>query len=175
MKIVVTGGAGFIGSCFVRLLMREEPDIEVVNLDKLTYAGNLENLAPVAGNSRLPIRQRRYLRSRTGEQATGGCAAGRNAYISPPSRTWTAASSRRNRCSTPIWAAHSRYWNASAAQQIGRYVHVSTDEVYGSLEEPHEADENYPLQAEQPVFGGQGGIGFVGAGLTTRHTSCRSW
>ena len=53
MKYLVTGGAGFIGSAFVRGLMSEEGDHEVVCLDALTYAGNLENLAPVADDARL--------------------------------------------------------------------------------------------------------------------------
>src|ERR1700748_3035980 len=48
MKLVVTGGAGFIGSAFVRMAIAE--GIQVVNLDKLTYAGNLENLAPIEGS-----------------------------------------------------------------------------------------------------------------------------
>src|SRR5947209_20623325 len=47
MKVLVTGGAGFIGSCFVRLALRTG-SFEIANLDKLTYAGNLENLAPIA-------------------------------------------------------------------------------------------------------------------------------
>src|SRR6516165_2556600 len=51
MKILVTGGAGFIGSAFVRMLIAET-DWRVVNLDKLTYAGNLENLAAVESNPR---------------------------------------------------------------------------------------------------------------------------
>ncbi|MCL0076899.1 dTDP-glucose 4,6-dehydratase, partial [Dehalococcoidia bacterium] len=50
MKILVTGGAGFIGSNFVCYVLREHPDWEVTNLDKLTYAGNLENLGDVEGN-----------------------------------------------------------------------------------------------------------------------------
>ena len=45
MKILITGGAGFIGSAFVRFTLREHPEDEVVCLDKLTYAGNLENIA----------------------------------------------------------------------------------------------------------------------------------
>lgn len=52
MKILVTGGAGFIGSNFVCYILRQHPDWEVANLDKLTYAGNLENLTDVGGNPR---------------------------------------------------------------------------------------------------------------------------
>src|ERR1039458_10783619 len=51
MKLLVTGGAGFIGSAFVRMAI-SETDLSVVNLDKLTYAGNLENLAEIDGNAR---------------------------------------------------------------------------------------------------------------------------
>src|ERR1700690_1149841 len=52
MKFLVTGGAGFIGSAFVRLLLGSRKPSQVVNFDKLTYAGNLENLTPIAGDSR---------------------------------------------------------------------------------------------------------------------------
>ncbi|MCV4933221.1 NAD-dependent epimerase/dehydratase family protein, partial [Escherichia coli] len=44
MKIFVTGGAGFIGSAFVRMVLEENPDLQVTNFDALTYAGNPENL-----------------------------------------------------------------------------------------------------------------------------------
>ncbi len=50
MKLLVTGGAGFIGSCFVRMALREGWSDELVNIDKLTYAGNLENLEAVASH-----------------------------------------------------------------------------------------------------------------------------
>mgnify|MGYP002662173113 FL=1 len=51
MRMLVTGGAGFIGSNFIRFLLNDRSDTEiVVNLDKLTYAGNLENLKDIAGN-----------------------------------------------------------------------------------------------------------------------------
>ena len=52
MKVLVTGGAGFIGSNFIRHLLASQCDVEVVNFDKLTYAGNAENLADIAGNRR---------------------------------------------------------------------------------------------------------------------------
>ncbi|MBC7084022.1 MAG: GDP-mannose 4,6-dehydratase [Firmicutes bacterium] len=52
MKILVTGGAGFIGSNFIRYALRNHPDWHVTNLDKLTYAGNLENLWDIEGSPR---------------------------------------------------------------------------------------------------------------------------
>ena len=52
MKLLVTGGAGFIGSNFIRHLLASRGEVEVVNFDKLTYAGNVENLADIAGNRR---------------------------------------------------------------------------------------------------------------------------
>ncbi|MGH9788858.1 MAG: GDP-mannose 4,6-dehydratase, partial [Candidatus Acidiferrales bacterium] len=52
MKLLITGGAGFIGSNFIRYLLGEHADVQVTNLDALTYAGNLENLADVADNPR---------------------------------------------------------------------------------------------------------------------------
>ena len=53
MRLLITGGAGFIGSTFVRFALNHLQPTQVVNIDKLTYAGNLENLADVAHDSRL--------------------------------------------------------------------------------------------------------------------------
>ena len=50
MRLLVTGGCGFIGSNFVRFLLKKYPDYKIINLDKLTYAGNLENLSGVEKN-----------------------------------------------------------------------------------------------------------------------------
>ena len=50
MRLLITGGAGFIGSNFVRYILGKYPEYQVINLDKLTYAGNLDNLADIADN-----------------------------------------------------------------------------------------------------------------------------
>ena len=60
MKIIVTGGAGFIGSNFVHHMVNKYPDYEIINLDLLTYAGNLENLKAGGGQAKLSVRQGRY-------------------------------------------------------------------------------------------------------------------
>jgi len=52
LKLLVTGGAGFIGSNFIRYILKEHPGWQIVNLDKLTYAGNLSNLKDFEGNLR---------------------------------------------------------------------------------------------------------------------------
>ena len=75
MKIFVTGGAGFIGSNFIRHVLGLGKGYAVVNYDKLTYAGNLANLESVADESRISFRQRRYLRRRRGRSSHGGCDA----------------------------------------------------------------------------------------------------
>ena len=62
-NVLVTGGAGFIGSNFIRLLINKEPDIKIINLDMLTYAGHLANLSDIL-NQKLFFCSWRYLRRR---------------------------------------------------------------------------------------------------------------
>ena len=64
MNLLVTGGAGFIGSAYVRLVRRARPDDLVVNVDVLTYAGNLENLRDLEGDAAPRLRARRHPRRR---------------------------------------------------------------------------------------------------------------
>ena len=57
MKLLVTGGAGFMGSNFIHYILKKYPDYEIINLDKLTYAGNLKNLTDVENNPRYKFRR----------------------------------------------------------------------------------------------------------------------
>ena len=155
MKILVTGGAGFIGSCFVRLAL-QDASTEIVNLDKLTYAGNLENLASVADNPRYRF------------QKADLCNQDELRKIfeetKPDAVVHFAAESHVDRSifsPHPVFETNLRgtfnLLETMRARPAGRFIHVSTDEVYGSLEPPLEADENFPLQPSSPYSASKAG------------------
>jgi dTDP-glucose 4,6-dehydratase len=156
MKLLVTGGAGFIGSAFVRLAIVTRPDMAVVNLDKLTYAGNLDNLREVAGSPRY-----RFV------QADIADAAAVNEIFStenPDAVVHFAAESHVDRSilsPEPVVRTNMvgtfTLLEAARARKTARFVHVSTDEVYGSIEAPHEADESYPLKTSSPYSASKAG------------------
>jgi len=156
MKLLVTGGAGFIGSAFVRLVLKEHPRFRVVNLDKLTYAGNLENLAEVAESPKY-----RFVK---GDIADGEAVEKLFAQEKPDAVVHFAAESHVDRSilsPEPVVRTnfHGTFCLLEAARRngAGRFLHVSTDEVYGSLEEPREADENYPLNPSSPYSASKAG------------------
>jgi dTDP-glucose 4,6-dehydratase len=162
MKILVTGGAGFIGSCFVRLAMKED-SIGIVNVDKLTYAGNLENLTQVAGNPRYRF-WKADLCDLDGLRAIFD-------EIKPDAVVHFAAESHVDRsifAPQPVFETNLRgtfnLLEAMRAQRVDRFVHVSTDEVYGSLEAPLEADEDFPLQASSPYSAAKAGSDLLALG-----------
>jgi len=155
MKILVTGGAGFIGSCFIRLAL-QDASTEVVNIDKLTYAGNLENLATVADNPRYRFQKADIcdldgLRQIFEETA-------------PDAVVHFAAESHVDRSifsPEPVFETNLRgtfnLLESMRARAVARFIHVSTDEVYGSLNAPLEADENFPLQPSSPYSASKAG------------------
>jgi len=156
MKIVVTGGAGFIGSAFIRMALAERPDIELVNLDKLTYAGNLENLESVAGNPRY-----RFVR---GDICDAGLVNWLLDEFPADAIVHFAAESHVDRSifsPHPVFETNLRgtftLLEAARLHRTPRFLHVSTDEVYGSLAEPFEADENFPLRPSSPYSASKAG------------------
>ena len=90
MKVLVTGGAGFIGSNFIRHLLGSDRSVEIINFDKLTYAGNPESLADIASTPPLLLCSRGHLR-RGGGELTFLAKDSIPLLISPPRRTSTAA------------------------------------------------------------------------------------
>ena len=147
MKIFVTGGAGFIGSNFIRHILGIGKNYTVVNYDKLTYAGNLANLESVADNPNYEFVKGDICDAAAVEAAMRGCDAvihfaaeshvDRSIYEPGPVI-------QTNVTGTFVLLEVARKISVS------RFVHVSTDEVYGDIPAGAFADENSPLQPSSP-------------------------
>jgi len=147
MKIFVTGGAGFIGSNFIRYVLETKKGFSVVNFDKLTYAGNLANLESVAHNPNYEFLRGDICDPVAAESAMRGCDA----------VVHFAAESHVDRSiyePAPVIQTNvtGTFVLLEAARKISvsRFVHVSTDEVYGDIPSGILADENFPLQPSSP-------------------------
>ncbi len=158
MKILVTGGAGFIGSAVIRHII-DNTDDSVVNVDKLTYAGNLESLASVSDNERYAFEQLDIcdraaldaLLQRHQPDAIMHLAA--ESHVDR-SIDGPAAFMETNIIGTyTLLEAARQYWNTldDTARQAFRFHHISTDEVYGDLEGPEDLfTETTPYAPSSP-------------------------
>ena len=155
MKILVTGGAGFIGSAVVRHIIENTTD-SVVNVDCLTYAGNLESLMSVEASNRYAFEEvnicdRAALdRVFTQHQPDAVMHLAAESHVDR-SITGPAAFIETNIVGTyTLLEATRDYWNKMSedAKQAFRFHHISTDEVYGDLPHPDEAPEGTDL----PMF-----------------------
>ena len=166
LKIIVTGGAGFIGSAVCRHLVRET-DAQVVNIDKLTYAANLRSLDPIADNPRY-----HFIRADICDRAAMEAAFARH---QPDAVMHLAAESHVDRSingsdafiQTNVVGTHTlleaarAYWAdlPKPRAQAFRFLHVSTDEVYGSLGPDGDFSETTRLRSILALLGLQGGRG----------------
>ncbi len=147
-KVLVTGGCGFIGSNFIRYLLDAEPTTHVINFDCLSYAGNLGNLADLADSPRYQfvrgdIADRELVREVVG---SGVCAIINFAAESHVDRSIHDATPfvRTNVLGTQVLL------DATRAFGVKRLVHISTDEVYGSLGATGFFTEQTPLAPNSP-------------------------
>jgi dTDP-glucose 4,6-dehydratase len=148
MKLLITGGAGFIGSNFVRYMLAKYPECRIINLDKLTYAGNLENLSGLENDSRHEFVQGDICDA---EIVAGILQRGVDAVIN------FAAESHVDRS-----ILHSQEFirtnvvgtlnllESCRKSKVGRYIQISTDEVYGSLGADGFFAESSPIAPNSP-------------------------
>ena len=152
MKLLITGGAGFIGSNFVRHIFNKYPDYTIINLDKLTYAGNLDNLkdiADIAGDGS----RYRFVRGDISDKAvvesilTDGVDAVIN--FAAESHVDRSIDDSKIFVDTNV-VGTTILLDACLKYKINRYVQISTDEVYGSLGPTGKFSEITPLAPNSP-------------------------
>lgn len=166
MKLLVTGGAGFIGSAFVRLAVKNRWATRLINLDKLTYAGNLENLISIEKDPGY-----RFVHGDICDTALVRLVLEEER---PDAIVHFAAESHVDRSilgpaafvETNVRGTFSLL-EAARALKTPRFLHVSTDEVYGSIEEPADADESYPLKPSSPYSASKAGSDLLALSYVT--------
>ena len=149
MRILVAGGAGFIGSNFIRYILGARGDWSVVNVDKLTYAGNLANLADMAGEPRYGFHRadicdaaevaRIFAQEKPEAVVNFAAETHVDRSIDDP-----ALFLRTNILGTQVLL------DAARKAKVARYLQISTDEVYGSLGATGEFSEESPLKPNSP-------------------------
>jgi dTDP-glucose 4,6-dehydratase len=146
--VLVTGGAGFIGSNFIRHLLTTDPNVRIINFDCLTYAGNLTNLTDIASDPRYTfikgdITDRDQVRLMMNSGITDIINFAAESHVDRSIQD-SGPFVRTNVIGTQVLLDAAREWN------IARYVHVSTDEVYGSLGSTGLFTEETPLHPNSP-------------------------
>jgi dTDP-glucose 4,6-dehydratase len=146
VKILITGGAGFIGSNFVHYLLGHHPDARVVVVDKLTYAGNLKNLDAVAGDPRFEF-VRLDICDPSLANALHGCDA--VVHFAAESHVDRSIEDAFPFMRTNVEGSW-RLVEQCRAARISRFLHVSTDEVYGSVGPEGAFTESSPIAPTSP-------------------------
>jgi len=148
LRILVTGGAGFIGSNFIRFFLKKYPDDAVVNLDKLTYAGNLDNVSEFDGDSRYE-----FVRGDVADPQALEAVFGRRldavVHFAAETHVDRSIADASDFVRTNVEGTYVLL-EAARRQRIGRFLHVGTDEVYGSVAPGHAADEEARLRPNSP-------------------------
>ncbi|MBH0044850.1 dTDP-glucose 4,6-dehydratase [Pseudoalteromonas sp. NZS11_1] len=159
MKILVTGGAGFIGSAVVRHIIENSKDL-VVNLDKLTYAGNLESLKGIDKSERYSFEQVDICDRAELDRVFSSHKPDAVMHLAAESHVDRSITGPSEFIQTNIVGTYNlleaarEYWNTldNAAQSAFRFHHISTDEVYGDLPHPDEQSGELPLFTEQTSY-----------------------
>ena len=169
MRLLVTGGAGFIGGNFVRRMLEQYDDVEIVNLDLLTYAGNLENLADLEGNER-----HTFVRGDIASPSDMEAVFEEHSFDAIVN---FAAESHVDR-SLHLGAGTFIQTNIQGLQvlldlarahAVPRFLQVSTDEVYGSLGPEGQFSETSTIQPNNPYAATKAGADFMARAAHKSH------
>jgi dTDP-glucose 4,6-dehydratase len=154
MKMFVTGGAGFIGSNFIRHVLSFNQGYQVVNYDKLTYAGNLANLDSVADNPNYRFVRGDICDAAAAEQAMRGCDA--VVHFAAESHVDRSIYEPAPVIETNVTGTFILL-QVARKLHVERFVHISTDEVYGDMAPGAFADENAQLEPSSPYSASKAG------------------
>jgi dTDP-glucose 4,6-dehydratase len=154
MRVFVTGGAGFIGSNFIRYVLGSTDDVEVTNYDLLTYAGNPASLKDLADDRRYTF-VKGDIRD---AQAVFDAMAGQDAVVNfaAESHVDRSIEGPREFLDTNVTGA-ACVFEAGRRREIERFLHISTDEVYGSIAEPGSSVEGDALEPNSPYSASKAG------------------
>ena len=153
MKILITGGLGFIGSNFVRYILKNYPDYEITNLDKITYAGNPENLRDIEKNKKYDFVKGDICDSKIVDKL----AKDKDAIINFAAETHVDRSiiESGSFVRTDVLGTHNLL-EAAKKYKIKKFLQISSDEVYGSIEKGS-FTENSLLQPNSPYSASKAG------------------
>jgi len=150
MKLLVTGGAGFIGSNFIHFMLARYPDVQVVNFDALTYAGNLENLASVEKDPRYRFVKGDVASAEDIENVFRGQNFDAVVHFAAESHVDRSLHLGSDVFIVTNILGTQRLLDACRIHAVPRFLHISTDEFYGSLGPNGRFTENTPLRPNNP-------------------------
>lgn len=149
MNLLVTGGAGFIGSNFIRYMLNKYHNIRIVNLDKLTYAGNLENLVDIENDNRYSFLKGDICDKSKVKECIQNNSINVIINFAAESHVDRSILGAEEFIQTNILGTHILL-EVVKEMKIDRYIQVSTDEVYGSLGPKGYFTEETPLHPNSP-------------------------
>lgn len=149
MKILVTGGAGFIGSCFIRHILNKYPNYKIINLDALTYAGNIENLNDVKDNPNYTFVHGNICNKELAKQVILDRNVDAVVNFAAESHVDRSITGPEVFIETNVKGTLNLLQTAKEAG-VHRFLQVSTDEVYGSLGKEGYFYETTPLAPNSP-------------------------
>jgi dTDP-glucose 4,6-dehydratase len=154
VRLLVTGGAGFIGSNFIRYMLGKYPDYEIVNLDKLTYAGNPENLRDIENDPRYSFVKGDIC----DEELMDGLVEKVDAVINfaAESHVDRSIEEPQSFVVTDVLGTQN-ILEAVRKHGTERFLHISTDEVYGSIPEGRSSVETDPIEPNSPYSASKAG------------------